>query len=289
MDWEFRTKCSLKPSGISKSWTESWQESCVLFSPDVMHRLWRFVNPSRATNRLIFSLLLLLGVVSVSFVPPLIPWGSSKLHPFPLSPKKATCDVVWQQIQHEPRGLWHTQLWADVEEPQVRDSSGWGGPREKARMSEGKGKVNQVQCLKHLALLLYSLRLSFLCSVCSPWRCWRCVEFWWESLRPQHSFSGFEDFFFSGKEHLSTFSLLCLVTCDSTSSFSKWVQWANLRWNIKASPNQHSCIHWWQKQGRLTRTMCSDVWCIMGSLSNASVVWLCHKFCTGGAFKFSEV
>lgn len=34
-----------------------------------------------------------------------------------------------------------------------------------------------------------------------------------------------------GREHLSVFNLLCLVTCSNTSSFSSWVRWANLGWN----------------------------------------------------------
>lgn len=165
MDWGFRTKCSPKSSGIYKSWTESWQASCVLFSSDVMHRLWRFIKPSRTANRLIFSLLLSPGTVSVSFVPPLIPSGSSKLHPLPLPPKKAICDAVRQQIQRET----HTAV-GRCGLTCSRGATGQGPLRvtagAEARMSEEKGESSTV--FKTPCFASFFTKLSFLYGVCSP-------------------------------------------------------------------------------------------------------------------------
>lgn len=80
-----------------------------------------------------------------------------------------------------------TQAWLNL----FQKSHRAGAPLEwaevlKASMLEGeKRRVNSVQCLKHLVSLVSSLRLAFLCNVSSIWMYWDCVEFWWESLKPQ--------------------------------------------------------------------------------------------------------
>lgn len=192
----------------------------------MLYTLWKFINPSRTTNKLIFSLLLLLGAVSVSFVPPLIPWGSSKLHPLPLPPKEAICDAVRQQTQREPRGLWHTQLWADVdlpapEEPQGRDPSGWLGAEGEGKDVWGKKERESSTVFKTPYFASFFTKAHF------PVWCLftlEVLEWCWILMRSLETPAQLSCvwrffFFFGGKEHLSTFSLLSPVTCDSTSSF----------------------------------------------------------------------
>lgn len=145
MDWGFRTKSSLKPSGMSKIWTESWQESCVLFSSDVMHRLWRFSNPSRTTNRLIFSLLLLLGTVSVSFVLLWFPEAPASFT-FCHCPLKKPFVMLWGSkytVSHVGCDT-HScgQMWLNLLQRSHRagTSQGERGLRGKAKSEERKGK-----------------------------------------------------------------------------------------------------------------------------------------------------
>lgn len=169
-------------------------------------------------------------------------WGSGPPSPFPLLPEKAICcDAVSQQIQHETGVPWYLQLYRGMAspapgEPEGRSSS-WvtrdGGERQ-VHLRKKVGWISTVfktacsHSFLHAGLLscmVFVLLRGVGAVVNSDGKAWnsRYDYFFLRSPHPPDPLPP------SGKE---TF---CLVTSANTSSFSSWVQWAILGWNLKLS------------------------------------------------------
>lgn len=155
--------------------------------------------------------------------------------PFPTVPKKAICCDAVRLACPDARSC--TQVWLDP----LRESRGAGAPlrwvqvvvKGKSIWGKREGELStvfQTSCFTH-----------FFTKACLPVQCLFYLEVlvvcWilMKKLESPDTAFFLRVFFSIGKEHLFIFNLLCLVTCDNTCSFSNWVQWANLGWNLKLS------------------------------------------------------